>query len=75
MYVHCIYTFCLHSLEGVSSAGAESQMIVRVPCGCRELNLGSLQEQQVLLAAEPPVLQLRPCFHLNMGLSHRLVQA
>ena len=25
------------------------------PCGCRELNSGSLQEQQVLLAAEPSV--------------------
>jgi len=31
------------------------QMVVSLPCGCWELNSGSLEEQSVLLTTEPPL--------------------
>jgi hypothetical protein len=36
-----------------------------VSCGCWELSLGSLEEQPVLLTAEPSSLQL-PCLFLKI---------
>ena len=40
-------------------------MVVNPPCGCWELNLDPLQEQQVLLIAEPS-------YFLSQGLSLNL---
>ena len=46
------------SKKGVRSPGAGVTGGCESPCECWELNLGSLQEQQVLLPAEPALKPL-----------------
>ena len=41
--------------EGIRPIVTEATGSGEPPCGCWELNLGSQQEQQVLLASEPPL--------------------
>ena len=65
--ISCALLLCLHTClcEGVRSPGTGVTDRCEVPCGCWELNPGSLQEQPVLLTAEP---SLQPLYkHLNIG--------
>ena len=49
-----IYIQCLQRPEeGTGSSGAGVTNGCELPCGCRELNPGPLEEQQVLLTDEP----------------------
>jgi hypothetical protein len=52
MHVHCLQTYQKRALDPITD-GCES------PCGCWELNSGPLEEQSVLLIAEPS-LQTTP---------------
>ena len=62
LWVHCS---CLHTHQKRTSDpitdGCEP------PCGCWELNSGPLEEQSVLLTAEPSLLPLPPCFLIFWG--------
>jgi hypothetical protein len=53
--ISCAFVFCLHVClcEGVRSPGTTVIDKCELPCGCWELNLGLLEEQQVLLTTEP----------------------
>jgi hypothetical protein len=61
MQVHCscVQTHQKRALDPITEDGCEP------PCGCGELNSGPLEEQSVLLTAEPP---LQPPFHLLLKL-------
>lgn len=50
-YVHIKCKCPLGPEEGIRCLGLEFHMVVS--CGCWELNQGSLEEQQVVLTAEP----------------------
>jgi hypothetical protein len=54
-YYFRLLLFCMHVClhEGVRSPGAGATVSCELPCGCWELNLGPLQEEPVLLTAEP----------------------
>jgi len=56
----CLYICTLE--EGIRSHGATVIDGCELPCGCWELNPGPLQEQAVLLTAEPSLLSLTPPF-------------
>lgn len=43
--------------EDIKSPGTEVTVNCRWPCGSRELNLSPIQEQQMLLSAEPHLWQ------------------
>lgn len=57
----CISVYHMHawcpqrSEEGIRSPGTGVPDNCELPCGCWDLNLGSLEEKPVLLAAEPPL--------------------
>jgi hypothetical protein len=55
IYTFCALVFCLHVClcKGVRSSGTGVTDRCELPCGCWELNLGPLEEQPVLLTAEP----------------------
>jgi len=54
MHVHPVCAWCLRrSEEGIRSPGTGDKEGCEPPCGFWELNLGPLQEQQVLLTTEP----------------------
>jgi hypothetical protein len=55
MYV-CMYV-CMY--EGVRTPGTEIIDSCVLPCVCWKLNLGPLEEQPVLLTAEPSLQPLR----------------
>ena len=43
----------MHWCEGIRSSGTGVTYSCELPCGCWELNLGLLEEEPVLLTAEP----------------------
>ena len=57
-----IYLLCIESLPPCMPAGQRAPDLItdgcEPPCGCWELNSGPLEEQSVLLTAEP---SLQPC--------------
>lgn len=59
-YVHecftCMYVCALHIPVG--SPGPEVTDGCELPCGCLELNLGTLQEQPVVLTTKPSLQSL-----------------
>ena len=50
--------FYVHWCDGVRSCGTAFSDNCELPCGCWELNPGSLEEQSVLLTAEPSLQPL-----------------
>ena len=50
--------FYVHWCEGVRSPATGSSDSCELPCGCWELNQGSLEEQSVLLTTEPSLQPL-----------------
>ena len=56
MYVYLTHTlWCLVPIEDRRRSGKELQTVVNLPCGCWELNPGSLKEEPVLLITKPPL--------------------
>ena len=54
MYVHRMHAWCLWKKEEAIKATRTGDTDgCEPPCGCWEMNLGPLQEPQVLLTAEP----------------------
>jgi hypothetical protein len=68
VYYHCLQTYQKVALDPITD-GCEP------PCGCWELNSGLLEEQSVLLTAEPSLQSLNLMFkdgsfnYLNLFLS------
>ena len=53
VYMHCVQAWCLKRPEEViRSPGIVITEAWKLPGGCGDLNLGPLQEQQVLLTIE-----------------------
>lgn len=46
----CLYTMRVHFFGGIRSSRTEVTNACELPCGCRESNLGPLENQPVLLA-------------------------
>ena len=56
MYVCLMHAWCLRKPEkGIGFPGTGVTDGREPPCGCWGLNLGPLEEQPVLLIAEPPL--------------------
>jgi hypothetical protein len=54
----CLYTTHIPGIQGKQKASPDVleldlEMVVELPCGCWELNTGPLEEQAVLMTAEP----------------------
>lgn len=55
-FISCVQVFCQHvclCTGGLQIPRTEVTDTCEVPCGCLESNLGPLEEQTMLLAAEP----------------------
>lgn len=48
----------MRSTKAIRSPGSRVTGSCEAPCGCHKLNLGLLQEQQVLVTAEPSLQTL-----------------
>ena len=66
IFILCALMLCLHVClcEGGRSHGTELTDSCELPCGCWELNPGSVEEHSVLLSFEPS-LQC-PCHFLSL---------
>ena len=53
IFIVYLTLFYVHWCEGVRSPGTGFSDSCELPCGCWELNPGPLEEQSVLLTAEP----------------------
>jgi hypothetical protein len=55
LFIDCALVFCLHIYlnEGIGSPGTGVTGSRELPCGCWELNASTLEQQPVILTAEP----------------------